>query len=478
MPARSSSAEPMNLFTRPRPFALIFILAARSALAQMAPDGGVEPAPPPSFIAKKKTLSGADLAKKREGVFVTGLPFFTSDPLNGAGAGATGYIHFNGTRDDPFFAYAPYKARLGLTLQYTTGNAGAAAIKLDMPFIAQTAWRLRLDLKYENTPNNQYFGLTEDTLAPLPFGRYSDYAAQRSIIRAGREGEPPEVADVYRHTFLEREWMFNAKGERVLFGGSWRLLVGYELQHMTYRTFEGEPVSAVDPVTGEKRTVPNGESLLREDANAGRVFGIEGGIVSLLQLSLMYDTRDFEPDPSSGVFLELGNEYSSALVGSQVEFNKLLFQARHYQQLLPAIFTRTVLATRFGYGTILGARAPFFEYQDQWSAEGSIKALGGSQTLRGFKANRFLGRTVAFLNVELRHRLWETNFIGQNFTFTLAPFVDLGAIGDAPFAIQPAVRAAYGGSLRIGWNQSTVITVDVGASAEDLQLFIGFNTSY
>ena len=137
-----------------------------------------------------------------------------------------------------------------------------------------------------------------------------------------------------------------------------------------------------------------------------------------------------------------------------------------------------MLATRLGYGTILGERAPFFEYQDQWSPEGSIRALGGSQTLRGFKANRFLGRTVAFANVELRHRFAELDTLGQNFTFTAGPFLDLGTVGDDVLVVAAALRASAGAGLRVGWNRSTVITADAAFSREDAQVFVGFNQSY
>lgn len=432
----------------------------------------------PRYVSRKKRMSKEDLAKKREGVFVTGLPFFSSDPLNGVGGGATGYIHFNGQRDDPFFAYTPYKARLGLTGQYTTGNAAALSLKLDMPFVASTAWRLKIDGKYESSPNNLYFGLTEETLNPLPQGSYGDYAAALKTARPGGPGEAPLVADPLRHHFLEKEWMLNLKAERVLFDGNWRILVGYEIQHLSYKTFEGTEIEATDPTTGQPIKVPSGKSQLREDFEQGRVFGLQGGRVSLVQLSLMYDTRDFEPDPVRGVFLELANEYSSPYLGSEFTFNKMLLQARHFLPVLPGTFSRLVLATRLGYGTIFSKKAPFFEFQDQWSAEGSIRALGGSQTLRGFKANRFLGRTVGFANIELRWRFADVDALGQNFTLGAAPFVDLGTIGDKIFVVAPTLRVAGGAGLRIGWNRSTVIVLDGAFSKEDAQFFLNFNNSY
>lgn len=432
----------------------------------------------PSFVNADKRMSAKDLAKKREGWFVTALPFVSSDPLNGVGGGATGYLTANGARSHPLFAYAPYLARLGVTAGYSTGDSATLAAKLDVPYIAQTPWRLRLDLKYASSPNNVYFGLTESTLRSLPADSYHEYAASLATVRPGVNGEATRVADVYKHRFYEREWMLNAKLARVLFGGNWRVLVGYELQHLSYGTYDGEPVEATDPATGKTVVVPNGRSLLRSDAALGRVSGLQGGIVSLLQLSLMYDSRDFEPDPTRGLFVESAWELSAPVIFSSFTFAKSLLQVKFFRPILPTVFSRSTLAVRFGYGTIFGANAPFFEYQDQWTTEGSINALGGAQTLRGYKANRILGRTVAFGNVEVRHRVLDVDALGQNFTFTVTPFFDLGTIGDGLLVRFDKLRVAGGAGLRIGWNRSTIITIDYAISEEDQQLFVGFNKSY
>ncbi|MBX3226945.1 MAG: BamA/TamA family outer membrane protein [Labilithrix sp.] len=449
-----------------------FVLA--SLVALVAPDLAradelrSRPESLPHYVSEQKRMSVTDAAKKREGFFVTGLPFFSSDPLNGVGGGATGYIHYNGTRSDPFFEYTSYRARLGLKGEYTTGNAAGVSLKLDAPFIANTAWRLKIDGKFESTPNNLYFGLTERTLEPFPEHKYSTYAASLARSRPGGPGEAPVVTDSLRHLFLEREWMLNLKGERVVLDGNWRVLAGYEIQHLTYETYENVRTNGV----------PNGRSLLRADAEAGRAIGLAGGRVSLVQLSLMYDTRDFDPDPYRGFFFEWGNEHSARYTGSEYTFHKMLFQARHYLPIAPRALKRTLLATRVGYGTIISGDAPFFEYQDQWSAEGSIRALGGAQTLRGFKANRFLGRTVGFVNIEFRTRFADFDWLGQNITLTAAPFLDLGSIGDEVLLVKPTIRAAAGAGLRVGWNRSTVIVADAAFSREDAQLFINFNQSY
>ena len=459
-----------------------FLLSTGTAYAQTPPTTDISPKANdlPEFIAIEKKMSEASAAKKREGFFATGVPYFSADPLNGFGVGATGYLFFNGDRNSSLFAYKPYDARLGLSLQQSIENSQSVKAKLDMPYILDSPWRLRLDGVYSRNPNNVYFGLTEKTLDRLPGGTYDAYKKQLEMIRPATANETgSEVADVLKNRFLEQEWMINLKGERVILDGNWRLMAGYELQHLSYQTFEGSPVTGTDPLTGATRQVPNGASLLQEDANAKNVYGEKGGLISILQTALIYDTRDFEPDPTRGIVAEFSNEFSAPFIGSDYFFDKALLQFKHYYQLFPEIFPRTILASRVGYCTIFGDQAPFFEYQDQWSPDGSINALGGSQTLRGFKANRLLGRTVGFGTLELRHKVGEVDFWGQNLSLAVVPFVDIGTVGDQNFMLNLLkMRAAAGVGLRLGWNLSTIVTLDFAVSEEDQQWFLNFNNSF
>jgi outer membrane translocation and assembly module TamA len=75
---------------------------------------------------------------------------------------------------------------------------------------------------------------------------------------------------------------------------------------------------------------------------------------------LIYDTRDFEPDPTSGYYFEIANEYSGKYIGSQFEFNKLFLQEKGFGSCLSV---RTVVASRLGVGNIFGSNAPFLNFK-------------------------------------------------------------------------------------------------------------------
>lgn len=449
------------------------LVAASGAQAQTTDDSL-------SFMHARR-MSDADLLKKREGTFITGIPDLSSDPVTGFGFGLRGNVYWNGRRDDPRFAHAPYLAKLKANAAYYTSNARELVLSLDVPYYKGTRWRIKVDLKLQQNPANLYFGLTEATLGKLRlpsdpggpgFAMYAAYNEARRTLRPGVAGEAPLVTDALSNRFMETEYMLNLKADRALGDGRWRLMGGYEIQHLSYATFEGKEAHGHDRSSGDVIMVPNGFSLLRRDHEQGLVSGLEGGWVSIVQTALMYDTRDFEPDPTQGIYLEVANEYAAPIIGSQFTFDKLFLQARVYHKL--PVGQRTVLAARVGAGNVFGADAPFFEYQDQWSPEGSINALGGKGSLRGYRANRFLARALWFANAELRVRLVDLAWGRQRFGIGVAPFVDAGSVRDRWQDLDLAhTRTAYGAGLRIAWNQSTVLFIDHGISREDRLLFFG-----
>lgn len=439
-----------------------------------------------SFMRSRR-MSDADLAKKREGTFFTGIPDLSSDPVTGFGVGVRGNVYWNGARTDKRFAYTPYLAKLKTNAAYYTSRARELVLSLDVPYYKGTRWRFKVDLKAQQNPANLYFGLTEATLGPLRLpsdpvdgAGYSTYAAYdmaRRTLRPGGPGEAAFVTDALSNRFQETEYMLNLKADYALGKGRWRVMGGYEIQHLSYATFEGEDAEAIDPSTGEDITAPNGLSLLRRDFDQGLISGLNGGWVSIVQTALMHDTRDFEPDPTKGHYVEVANEYSGPAIGSEFTFNKLFVQVRGYQKL--PVGKRTVLAGRIGAGNIFGTDAPFFEFQDQWSPDGSINTLGGKQSLRGHRANRFLARSLWFANLELRVRLAEVAFGKQRFGIGIAPFFDSGSVRDRWQDLDLAhTRTSYGAGTRIAWNQSTILFFDYGISPEDRLFFFGITQSF
>ena len=411
----------------------------------------------PFAIADEKRLSDEDLANKKEGTYVTGLPDLSSDPINGFGYGVEGSVFFNGKKSDPFFAYTPYRAELDVVLFNTSRSQREAMITLDVPYIFSTKWRLRVEAGYENNPNLLYFGESEKSLSGLSF--YPNGDVTKPMVNNADYADYANAMDAnypLYNTYTKDEYILNVSGERSYLEGRFRALVGFEMANIN--------------ITSK---VPY--ALISQDARNNGVIGFQKALVNIAQLGLIYDTRDLETDPGSGIFAEITNEWSNKSVGSKYNFNKTFAHVNFYKNLIKNRPKQMVLAMRFAAG-YTGGSAPFFEYQDQWSSEGSIEGLGGSGTLRGYKQSRFLARTMTFVNTELRIRIAEKEILKQHLAFGLVPFFDFGGVANNVGDVFQASHNRYSEGLgaRIAWNVNTILRFDYAVSKEDKQFFFSF----
>ena len=416
----------------------------------------------PFAIAKEKRLPDDELKEKKEGVYVTGVPDLSSDPINGFGAGAEGSLFFNGKKSDPFFEYTPYRAELNVALFITTKSQQEVSLGLDVPYIFNTKWRLRVQGAYEVNPNLLYFGIDEKSLKPLSYYPNNN-PANPLVNNASYSNYDKNLVGTknYYNTYTKKEAVVNLSMERSFYEGRLRALIGYEIASVNLST----------PL--------NDSALLIKDARANNIKGFGNNIVSFAQVGLIYDTRDLEADPSKGSFAELTNELSLVALGSQYNFNKTFFHYNLYQPILPKIFKRLTFAGRVGVGYTQGD-APFYEYQDEWSSEGSIEGLGGGTTLRGYKQSRFLARVMGFSNFELRWRFAQCNVLKQHLAFSAVPFFDAGGVWDNLSRLNHLENLRYseGLGLRIAWNVNTILRFDYAISPEDHQFFFSLKQAF
>ena len=446
------------MITAPKQKHCIFALLILSSIATLAQEQKKDSTKLPFAIADEKKLSDEDLKDKKEGVYITGAPDISSDPVNGFGYGGEGEIFFNGHRGDPFFAYTAYRAKLNFVLFNTTRDQREFAFALDMPFIFNTKWRLRASGAMEQNPNLLYFGITpQQSLQGLSYfdsaknvqvnnAKYSDY--EENYLKGVNQ---------FYNNYFKKEEIFNISMEHNFMEGKLRALLGYEIAHLNMTPFKNN-------------------SLILQDYSAGKIRGLGDSWVHIYQVGLVYDTRDLEPDPSRGIVAEITNELSLKALGSSFDFDKFFAHVNVYQKLFPSVFKRLIFAGRVAMG-YTALDAPFFEYQDQWSPEGDIEGLGGPRTLRGYKQSRFLGRAMHFSNFELRWRLAQTKIFNQHLEFSAVPFYDIGGVwNDLSSLNTNNLRYSRGGGLRIAWNESTILRFDYAISKEDNQFF--FNLAH
>lgn len=417
----------------------------------------------PFAIASEKRLPNDELADKREGAYVTGVPDISFDPLNGLGYGAEGNLFFNGKRTDPFFAYTPYRGELHLRAFNTTNNEREILVGCDVPYIFNTKWRLRAEVALEVNPNNVYFGVNTKSLNGLTYYAAND-STKAPITNASYTNYSNALNDnklTNYNNFLKKEALINVSMERSYLDGRLRALIGYEFARVNFSSFTGN-------------------SLIQKDYDTKKIIGLTTNNITFLQAGFIYDTRNLETDPSNGIFAQLLNEVSLHVLGSQFTFNKTFVHCNYYKKLFPQKFKKLIFAGRVAMGYTAG-KSPFYEYQDQWSSEGSIEGLGGGATLRGYKQSRFLGRVMQFNNAELRYKFAETTLLKQHLAFSAVPFVDAGAVWNKFSEIGAQLsnyRYSEGLGLRIAWNVNTILRFDYALSKEDKQFFFQFGHTF
>ena len=412
----------------------------------------------PFIISDEKKLSEEDLVHKREDFYVTGIPQFSSDPVNGFGYGAEGVLYFNGKRTDPFFSYTPYRAKISLAAFNTTKSQNEIVVGIDLPYIFKSKWRARMEGVYENDPNMLYFGISEKSLAPLVNPQTGISYANYSSYKQSLTGD----AKNYNRFTQKNNIELNVSAERSFLKSKMRSVFG-----LRYANLGSIPYTGI--------------SLLQTDYKNGQTFGIGRTEVLMLQAGLVYDTRDLEGDPGKGVFAEVTNEVSLKAWGSQYTYNKIFAQVKVYQRLFPSVFKKLIFAMRGGIAALNG-NAPFYEYQQEWSSEGGVyDVVGGGFSLRGYKESRFVANYLDFVNIELRARFTQFTLLKQHLALSAVPFFDLGGIGDTPsrlFGYSSNYRYAEGLGLRVAWNVNTILRFDYAISKEDGQFFFQFGHSF
>lgn len=169
------------------------------------------------------------------------------------------------------------------------------------------------------------------------------------------------------------------------------------------------------------------EEITTEDLGDTAADGFiqQDGRVAVLTLAAVRNRRDVDIDPSRGDWVRISVEPGfsditkvgglfpdSNLIGSG-SFVRSTLEYRTYFTNQPPRGTkldepRRVLAFRARYGIITGSRLPFFE---QFFA-------GGSDTVRGYREDRFWGKQTLITTVEYRHPIQKA--------FNAVLFVDYG----------------------------------------------------
>jgi len=221
----------------------------------------------------------------------------------------------------------------------------------------------------------------------------------------------------------------------------------------------------------------------------------DGGFVPTFKAGLVYDSRDFKPNPMKGLWTEAVLLGAPGFLGAESSFMKLSLTHRQYFTIIPDDLS---FVYRLGYQTTVAGYVPFYyqtqvitSYMRRYISEG----LGGVSSIRGIRRNRIVGDGIFYGNIEARWKFVRFRFINNNFYLGLNGFVDFGRVTkkievDPVVTFLPAEEAyfdegaekmhySYGAGLRIVMNQNFIISADYGMAADERDgnsgLYIGLN---
>ena len=412
---------------------------------------------PPEFARNKPRIPEFTLKDKKEGWYFTGIPLVGIDPDSGFNYGASIQLYDDGSKDSPFFYYAPYRKRIELSVLRTTGGTEEYTLAYDQPYLADSPWRLRAFGGYLRNKFQDYFGVGERTLEGLSFPGNPGTTYRRASDYFDALKENPDGITWARFNFYDKRMvLFTADLERDYLGGLLRPLLGIQVSHL----------QAVDYTGDEVRGSINQETLLHQDHREGRIRGFDGGWLNYLRLGLTYDSRDYEPDATSGILAQILLEGTARFLGASSDYGHMTVGWQGYHSLFPEL-TRLVVAANAAYSVHFGV-VPFYAFPSMSVPTDERKhGLGGFESLRGYHADRFVGKVQMQGNLELRWSLPDFTIWNQHLRPMLVPFVDVGRVFDKVGGFSVSDWKVTGGlSFRLAWNLATIVSFDYAYGSE------------
>ncbi len=223
----------------------------------------------------------------------------------------------------------------------------------------------------------------------------------------------------------------------------------------------------------------------------------EGGWSNNVKLGLVYDTRDFEPNPMKGIWSEVVFFLAPGFFGNG-DFGFAKISATH-RQYFTLVKDKLSFVYRLNYQGTIAGKVPFYMQPymiNSFSNSANTDGLGGSKTIRGMMRNRVVGDAFAFGNLEFRWKFYRTVIFNQNIYLGLNAFLDAGQVvkkidldmSGVPifhttdhFFIHDAERlhTTLGGGFRIVMNENFIVAVDYGSPLDKRDgnggLYIGLN---
>lgn len=409
---------------------LLLQLAAGRAAAQGAQ---------PLEDARDKAKESYDRLSRRrtfdiEGVpyGATGLPIVFFTPSSG--------LHYGGWLEVANYGREPYAYRANAQWYLTTKGKRNHHMRLEFPTplgFPVNARLLTRDLKNTGT---SFYGVGNDT----------------EIDKARTAREP----DYNRYLLEQQQTAFDLEFEEL------------------------EPLVILSGVRFN-RSVPS--RIDEEKADAYYVFnlsdadirGRSGGWANFLLLGFLYDSRDDQESPTSGLLSEATVQVGGSLLGADHAYRRTTLINTHYwKPPWPARPNQFVFLTRIVFES-LGDEAPFYELTE---VGGSIRGVevGGGSFMRGYRSRRFADKQKMLYSGELRRTFKTIRWRGHHFETLGMLFVDAGRVASKLTSVlnPKGLHPSGGAGGRVIWNSQLSIRSDVAFAPEGHVFLLSFGNLF
>ena len=177
---------------------------------------------------------------------------------------------------------------------------------------------------------------------------------------------------------------------------------------------------------------------------------------SMIALDIRWDTRTDRIHPENGMVAGFGMDLANTAVSGDYTFQRYRIELSRYVR---AFFPQHVLAGRLWLRHIDGA-CPYFEQS----------VLGGGESMRGFKADRFVDTTMSLASLESRFVVY--------YPISTVIFVDTGRVYTGIEEISSkGWKTDIGFGLRYHLDDF-IVRLDTGFSTEGTRIFFNFGHAF
>ncbi len=373
--------------------------------------------------------------------------------------------------------YPDYRHSIYMEWSRTTRGSGINRFYYDSEYLIPNI-RLTADISY----------LTEQTMQFFGFNGY-----QALYNPEWEDDEHPEYKSrvFYRHDRKIFRVMANFQGNLKKNDNRYRWITGFAMYNNEIgpvnidRLNEGrDDADKLPDIDGLYGKYVDWDILKEEERN--------GNTITYLKAGIIYDTRDREANPFSGIWSEAVLSVAPEFLGSWTgSYSKLTLVHRQYFTLAPR---KLSLAYRLTYQGTLSGQVPFHmqpHIVPTFLISSTSQGLGGSRSLRGVLRNRVVGDGIAFGNLELRWIFLRTVVFKQNVYLGTNLFYDAGRVvdkidvnlsraeNDPEFSryFNPGSESLHmsaGLGLKIALNENFIISGDFGKAFDSQDGNTGF----